>query len=182
MPKVDDQYQELVQKYEALAQENQMLKDIIENIHESVFVIDQKRKITLYNRETERIEGMNKEDVLGKYEDEVYPDYIWSDDVTNRVIKAGKPIVEQSYKYTLPGGRKINIIYSTFPFHYQGRLAAIYTIARNVNQIGEFIAHTLEMQKKFIKEDSRHNGTTYLLDDIIGVSEKHYQKIGRAHV
>ncbi len=180
MLNIADQLRELENKYASLEQENQLLKDIIEKIHESVFVVDEKSTVTLYNRETERIEGMNKKDVLGKAENEVYPDYAWSEDVTNRVIKTGKPIIEQPYKYSLPGGRKVDIIFSTFPFYYQGKLAAIYTIARNMNQIGEFIAYTLEMQKKSIKDDHHHhhhNGATYLLDDIVGASVKHRETV-----
>jgi arginine utilization regulatory protein len=174
----DNKLQGVELEYEALDCENQLLKNIIENIHESVFVINEKSIITLYNHETERIEGMKKEDVIGNNENEVYPNYVWSDEVTNKIKKTGKPIIEQPYKYTLPDGRNVDIIFSTFPFYYHGQIAAIYTIARNINQISEFIAYTLEIQKKSIKID--HTNAAYLLDDIIGISSKHRETIASA--
>jgi arginine utilization regulatory protein len=42
-----------------------------------------------------------------------------------------------------------------------------------MKQIGDFIALTFEMQKKFIKEENNHQiGARFLLDDIIGISHK----------
>lgn len=156
----------------ALQKENQLLKSIIDHMHESVFCINEASEIILYNCETEKIEGMKREDVLGKKEDAVYPDYSWSRDVTKKILSTGRPLIEQPYRYKLPNGRTADIIFSTFPFYDQGQLAAIYTIARNLNQINDFITITMEMQKKLLREENNHQDRArYLLEDIIGDSE-----------
>lgn len=171
----DSEIDMLKQKIKTLERENQLLKDIIDNIHESVFVTDEADKVIIYNHETEKIEGMKREDVLGKTELEVYtsPEYFFYKEVVCKVKKTGKPVIEQPYQYALPNGRKINMIFSTFPFAHEGKIAAVYTIARNMNQIADFLATTLEMQKKFMKEEKSHLvGAKYFLEDIVGDNHK----------
>jgi arginine utilization regulatory protein len=63
------------------------------------------------------------------------------------------------------------MIYSAFPFYYKKRINAVYVIFHNINQISNFIAISLEMQKKLIKEANEPSlGAMFLLDDIIGNS------------
>ncbi|MEL7563307.1 MAG: sigma 54-interacting transcriptional regulator [Dehalobacterium sp.] len=166
---------ESIDKIEELKMENQLLRTIIDSIHEGVFVTNKKGQIILFNREVEKTEGMKREEVLGRTEEDVYsfsPEYYFHEAVTNKVMKTEKPIIEQYYKYNLPDGRKTNILFSTYPFKYKGHVAAVYTVGRNVEQIGDFIAKTLEMQKKIMREDKPQNlGAKYLLEDIIGNSE-----------
>jgi len=166
--------EELDQENKELKKENQLLKTIIDAIHESIFVVNEKDEIILYNSEAEKMEGLRRENILGKKEDEVYAQpYLFSEEVTKKVLKTGKPIIEQPYWYYLHDGRKINMIFSAFPFYYNGKISAVYVLFRNMNQIGDFIAATLEMQKKFIREESsQHNRAMYLLDDVIGISKK----------
>ncbi len=158
----------------ALEIENQLLRAIIDNIHEAVCVTNERDEIIVYNRESERIDGLSRKDVLGKKEHEVYgsSDYLFAEEVTNKVRETGKAVIEQLYHYSLPDGKKVSIIFSSFPFYYNNQLTAIYNIFRNMNQISEFIAITLEIQKKLLrKENNTLIGARYLLDDIIGVSD-----------
>lgn len=168
--------EELKQENKALEWENQLLKTIMDCIHEGVFVTNANGEIILYNRVVEKTEGMKREEVLGRREEDVYSfssEYFFHETVTNKVRKTGKSVVEQHYEYSLPDGRKTSILFSTFPFYYKGQISAVYTVGRNVNQIGEFIAKTLEMQKKlFREENNQSHRAKYLLEDIIGISEK----------
>jgi arginine utilization regulatory protein len=142
-------------------------------MHEAVCVTDEDDKIIIYNSEAEKIDGYKRENVIGKKEEEVYdsPDYLFSHKVTYKVKRTGKSIIEQPSEYPLSRDRNIKILYSSYPFYYKGRLSAVYNIYRNIDQIGEFIATTLEMQKKFMKEqNSNQIRARYFLDDIIGES------------
>ena len=164
--------EELEQKNEELLKENELLKTIIDSIHESVYVVNENDEIILYNSESEKMEGLNRKDLLGQKEDDVFAQpYYFSDEVTKRILRTEKAMIEQPYWYYLNDGRKTNMIYSAFPFFYRGQIAAVYVIFRNMNQISDFIAITLEMQKKFNKEENNPLiGAMFLLDDIIGNS------------
>jgi arginine utilization regulatory protein len=153
LERLDNKIKKLEQENEALKKEIQLLRAIIDAVHECVFVVNEKIEIILYNTQAEKTEGLKREDILGKKEDNVYPEsYCFSDEVTKRVLETGRPIIEQSYKYDLNDGRKINIVFSAFPFYYKDKIAAVYVIFRNMDQLSEFIAITIEMQKKFIRE------------------------------
>ncbi|MEL7563267.1 MAG: sigma 54-interacting transcriptional regulator [Dehalobacterium sp.] len=164
------------EKLESLERENQLLREIIDNVHEGVYVTNEKGEIILYNREVEKGEGMKREDVLNRKENEIYSfisENMFHEAITEKVKKNGKPIIEQHYKFNLADGRKMNMILSTFPFYFGDNLSAIYTIGRDVKQIGEFIARTLEIEKKAILEEySQGGGARYFFEDIIGISDK----------
>ncbi|EHQ87833.1 sigma-54 interaction domain-containing protein [Desulfosporosinus youngiae] len=171
---VDIMIEELQKENEELKKENELLKTVIDRIHESVYVVNEKDEIILYNTESEKMEGLDRKDLLGRKEEDVFAQpYYFSEEVTKKILKTGKPLIDQPYWYNLNDGRKTNMIFSAYPFYYKGQITAVYVIFRNMNQIGDFIAITLEMQKKFIKEElSHHDGAMYLLDDIIGINSK----------
>ena len=170
----DVMIEKLQKENEELKKENELLKTVIDGIHEAVYIVNQKDEIILYNTESEKMEGLDRKDLLGKKEEDVFAQpYYFSEEVTKKILKTGKPLINQPYWYNLNDGRKTNMIFSAYPFYYKGQITAVYVIFRNMNQLSDFIAITLEMQKKFMKEElSRQNGAMYLLDDIISINGK----------
>ncbi len=59
-----------------IEEENQLLKNIIDNIHEAVYVVNKNGKIILYNRESEKMENLDRKEVLGKTEKEAFSNLI----------------------------------------------------------------------------------------------------------
>ncbi|MCR6544348.1 sigma 54-interacting transcriptional regulator [Dehalobacterium formicoaceticum] len=169
-----------------LERENQLLKTILDSIHEGVYATDEKGKIILYNREVEKTEGLKRSDVLGKKETDVYS-YISENNfyeaVTEKVMKTVKPLIEHHYKYYLPNGKRNDILINAFPFFYQEKLAGVYTVGRDVKTIGEFISNTLVMQRKLTMEENNPanvKGARYLLDHIIGDSKEMKETVALA--
>lgn len=165
---------------ELLEKENQLLREIIDRIHEPVSVSTKEGVIVLYNSESEKSEGMKRENVLGKHERDIYPDTNgkgFFDQVTKKVIETGRPLIEHHCKYRLDNERLIEIFIDSYPFFYQGNLEAVYNIGPNVKQGNVFVSRSLELQRKVNRENNTktaiyHNGTYYSLQDIVGRSEK----------
>ncbi|MCR6544533.1 sigma-54 interaction domain-containing protein [Dehalobacterium formicoaceticum] len=172
MPLTGHSKAEIADQPDMLEEENLLFRKIIDSIHEAVYVVHKDGKITLYNRESERMENLDRKEVLGKTEKEAFfQPYYFADEVTKKVFNTGKPILEQPYWYYLTNGRKTNMIYSAFPFFYRGEVTSVYVIFRNMNQMSDFIANTMELQKKFTKETNYYRkDALYLLDDIVGKS------------
>ncbi|MCO1604365.1 sigma-54 interaction domain-containing protein [Desulfosporosinus nitroreducens] len=172
--KVYFKIEELQKENENLKKENELLRTVIDSVHESVYVVNEIDEIILYNTESEKMEGLDRKDILGKKEEDVFAQpYYFSEEVTKKILKTGKPLIEQPYWYNLNCGRKTNMIFSAYPFYYKGQIIAVYVIFRNMNQMSDFIAITLEMHKKFIKQETNHHdGAMFLLDDIIGITSK----------
>ncbi len=169
---------------QALRAENALLKDILDNIHEGIFCINQKGEIILYNRISELNEGLKKEDVLGKQEVEVYGYSDWTTQIAGKIMKSGIPLIEVPYRYVLPNGQNSNIIFSAYPFFYRGEQIAIYSVGRELNYINSFNASTLEIQRKMLNNDcnrQKKEGANYTFGDIIGDSDITQKTIAMGH-
>lgn len=153
-----------LKKIEDLEKENHLFKSIIDNVSESVFAVNKDYQVIIYNKETERLEGMRKETVLGKRENEIYPDYIWAQEVTQRILENGKPLLEQSYRLRLPNGQTFNTVYSSYPCYYNGKIFSVYTI-----------------QKRISDDSTFKSKTKFYLNDIIGDSLSMKETLALAH-
>lgn len=163
-------------RIEFLEFENALLKDVIDNVHEGIYAINENDGIILFNKVVEEMDDLRREDILGKNENDAYSMFHNHNFLSyeNRVKLNKKPVLEENFNYTLPHGKKINLIVSAFPFFYKGKLAAIYSIGRDVKQMEKFITRTLEVKKQHLFEENKdgQNRAKYFLDDIIGSSER----------
>lgn len=155
--------------------EIKLLREIIDQVHEAVYVVDAEENIMLYNDEMGKIEGFKREDVIGKPELEVYslfkgPHY--NTVVTKPIKKKKKPLLDQIYTYYFPDGRATNFMFNAYPFYDdQQCIQAIYSIGRNMNQIESFIAETIELNNLITRNEHTDKHAAFFLDDIIGKSK-----------
>lgn len=174
---------DLIKRIDELEKENSLLRQIIDRIHEGVLATDEKGRILFFNPVVAKNDSLTT-DAIGKTEREVYPDpaYDFQDIATNRVLKTGKPILEQRYSYISPAGKKIHIIYSCYPFFYKGKIAGSYEIGRDIHQINRFINETLALEKQINYENDKTKGDAYyFLENIIGDSPKMRECVELAH-
>lgn len=159
--------------YEELLMENELLYNILEHVHEGIYVIDQDENILFFNNGMEKIEGLKRSDVLGKKEVDIYGFQVghYTTVVTKPIKKSGKPMLDHIYTYRFPDGRVTSQRFDAYPFFYKGKLRAIYSIGRSMRQIEGFIASTLEMNNMDNRDKSHPNQAPYFLDDIIGKSK-----------
>lgn len=164
------------ERIESLEFENALLKEVIDHSHEGIFAINENDEIILFNKVVEEMDELNHETVLGRKENDIYSDFREYNfqSFENRVKFTKNPVMEENFNYLLPNGKRINLIVSTFPFFYKGKLAAIYSIGRDVNQIEKFVIRTLEVKKQHVLDANGNggNGAKNFLDDIIGSSPK----------
>lgn len=89
---------------EELEEENQLLREIIDKIHEPVSATSRDGKIILFNSELERSEGTKREEVLGRYEWDAYPnppENNFYQQVTKKIIETGRPLLQKNVTYQL---------------------------------------------------------------------------------
>lgn len=158
--------------YEELLLENELLRNIVEHVHEGIYVIDQNENILLVNEAMEKIEGLKREDVVGRKEIDVYgfQHGHYTTVVTKPIKKHGKPLIDQIYTYYFPDGRVISQRFDAYPFYHGNELRAIYSIGRSKQQIERFIAGTLEMNN-LVNRNKKNKKASYFLSDIIGKSK-----------
>ncbi|WP_021169915.1 Arginine utilization regulatory protein RocR [Sporomusa ovata DSM 2662] len=164
---------------EDLIRENQLLHEIIDAISEGVYAADKDGTILIYNRAFERIEVTDRHTMLGKKDTDVYSVAPLSNLQRIAVLQSKKPILEQYMTYQLYTGKKVDIVYNSYPFFENGELTAVYSINRDLPTINELLTNVVKCFGRN-KSKNRLNGTIYSLDDIIGSSPLIKQALKRA--
>lgn len=157
------------QELEALRTENELFKQILDEIIEGVYITDNQETITWLNRLAEESDDLRREDVLGKSEEEVYKNISRFHRITT---KTGRPIPRRNAHYYLPSGRRTDLLLTTKPFWENSQLKAVYTIGYDLTRLQKLTALTQEFNsKKTLRNDHRDGKARYNFKDIIGTSE-----------
>ena len=162
------------EKIERLERERTLYKAIIEEVAEGIMALDQNGTIILYNKEIAKTEELNPEEVIGKKELEIYsdPDYDFPQ-MLNKLNIRNKSILNERYFYKTPNGKEHHIIYSSYPFYYNGEYQGLFSIGRDVMQINDFIQSTLTFENQLKQKKTSsvpQNRAYYFFDNIIGSS------------
>lgn len=169
--------------YEELALENEVLRYVLDQIHEGVYVTDENGVIWEYNESVRETEGFALEDVLGHKEEEVYAhidNYTFIDDFSARVRAEKKPIEDVYYEYGLGYGKSSAVIMSVYPYIVDGEVKAVCTIGRNLNYMKDFLVETLGMRNQHQRDSRMPGAAKYFFDDIVGKSDVMKRTVARA--
>lgn len=163
---------------EELTRENRLLHEIIDAISEGVYAATKDGTILIYNRAFERIEATKRQNMLGKKDTDVY-----SLPLENlqrmAVLQSKQPLLEQYMTYHLYTGKKVDIVYNSYPFFENGEITAVYSINRDIPSISELVTKVVGCFDQY-KSKNRPNGTSFTLEDIIGVSPLMKQAVQQA--
>lgn len=173
----------LESQIKALEEENRLLRFALDQIHEGIIITDQDDYIVLYNASAEETEGLSRKDMLGKKEEDAYRfinGYNFDQLFTKKVKSCGKAMVNVYHEYSLPHGNKTAIIFDVRPYCVSGKVTAVCTIGRNINQIKDFIIDTLETNQKNNSMLKCATGAKYYFQDIIGESAPMKELITKA--
>lgn len=160
-----------------LITENGILKDIVEHISEGVQISDKNNVMVLYNRACENIEGIKRENCLGKKCAEIYRDTENTEkSSTHRfVLKSGIPVIDKYIQYDTIEGKTVNAITNTYPYYEEDKCVAVYSIIKDITKIKDIMQENIKLQKQLIghKSSSGHkNGTRFTFNDMVGEDKK----------
>ena len=134
-------------------------------LDDCVFVIDIEGKIVLYNKASEKLDGMKKEDVIGKYFHEIYKieEQISS---TLRTLKNKKAHINVYQDYVTRLGKRISSVSSSYPLMQNDNMVGVLTITKDITRHKEMLNI---FHRNDIKEAEKDEGTVkFKFDDIIG--------------
>ncbi|WP_017414634.1 sigma-54 interaction domain-containing protein [Clostridium tunisiense] len=151
-----------------------ILENLINNLKEGIHVVDSKGKTIYYNNAMATMEGLKREDVLGK---KVY-EYLKGMEGTSTLMNAlnnneeFKDVVQQ---YSNNHGKNITSINTTVPVVIGEKTVAAIEIARDMTQLKK-LNEKICMLENAIKEKENN----YTFKDIIGNSPKIRNEINKA--
>lgn len=160
-----------------LSMENGLLKAIIEHISDGVQISNESDVMVLYNNACERIEGINREECLGKKCSELYVETKNTEQksIHRIVLKSGIPVIDKYNQYNTIEGTTVNVITSTYPHYENGEPVAVYSIIKDITKLKEITQKNIYLQKQLVENKNSNefrNGTHFTFDYIVGEDKK----------
>ncbi len=142
-----------------------LLESLIDNLKEGIHIVDAEGKTIYYNEAMGAIEGVSKEDVMGK-EIQEYLKGLEEKSTIVHCLKSGKLCKDSVQNYSNNKGKVITSINSTIPVKENGKIKAVIEIARDMTQIKKLNETICTLESK--NKSERHY---YIFKDIVGSSK-----------
>ncbi|MFO7998838.1 MAG: PAS domain S-box protein, partial [Bacteroidales bacterium] len=173
---------------EDLVRERILLRTVIDNIPDTVYVKDRHFRKTLANKAELEILGKTEAEVIGKTDRDLYPsgeaEAFEADDL--RVIEKGETLLNREEKIIGPDGTATWILTSKTPLRGEdGRIVGLVGIGRNINERVEAMAQ-IEKTKEAAEAANRAKSEFLAnmsheirtpMNAILGFSEALYHRI-----
>ncbi|KYH35989.1 arginine utilization regulatory protein RocR [Clostridium tepidiprofundi DSM 19306] len=148
---------------------------LIDNLEEGIHIVDSEGKTIYYNETMARMEGQNKENIIGKkiYE---YLDGVEEESSTlMNALKSNQKIVDVLQHYSNHYKKDIVTINTTIPVNIDGNTIAALEIARDMTQLKELNERICKLEER-----STSKKRNYKFSDIIGNSKVIRKAINKA--
>ncbi|MGI6686489.1 MAG: sigma-54 interaction domain-containing protein [Bacillota bacterium] len=152
-----------------------LLESMLKYLDEGVLVVDCHANITFFNEPATNIAGIDLEGAIGKNILEIFPDLTPETSTFYHVLKTRKPLIEHVQTYTNYKNKRVTTVTSTIPLIEQGQLIGALEIYRSVDLVKKLSDKIISLQNELfsmhrLQKDLKGNGTSYTIDDIIGIS------------
>lgn len=159
---------------------NNLVQNILREIDEGIHIVDKDGNTVLYNSAMESIEGLNKEDVIGKHILEVFADWTPENSTLLIAIKEKRIVKRKMQSYFNFSGQKITTENITYPiFGVDDSILGAVEIAKNFTNVEKMSNQILSLRKKLVKTASEVESESkhYRFEDIIGNNKNFLQAI-----
>lgn len=162
---------------EELRKKVQIYETILNTIHEGVLITDPYGFVVFYNEEIAVLEGLNRDDVIGKHLSEIYSQ---APDTSEHLLvsQTSKPMEETYQRYFTREGLEVHLVATTIPVLQNGELLAVYSVCREVTHLKEMLLRTMQLQdiqadslEKVKKQGTRSPKASFTYSDIISKSK-----------
>ena len=143
-------------------------------VDEVIHVVDKNGVTVFYNRAAAQLDFLDPSEVIGKHILDVYPSLNPETSTLLRVLKTGKPILNQQQTYVTKKGGVVTIVSSTFPLIADGEVVGAVDVSKNVTRIKELSQKLIDLQLELSQRRGRAPSTgvehsaMYTFADIVG--------------
>lgn len=151
-----------------------ILQNILQHSNIGVHVIDKNRKTVIYNDIMAKLEGIEKEAVLGKDLLDVFPSLTEKTSTLVKSMNNNITIKNSTQTYLNYKGQSITSINTTMPIYCNGKLHGAMELANDITNLRKLSDQLLELQDRLSIDKNNYNShiRSYEFDDIIGNNEK----------
>jgi len=153
-----------------------LMQNILHHANIGIHVIDKERKTVIYNDVMAKLEGLKREQVLGKDILDIFPSLNEETSTLIRVLHTGESILNSTQTYLNFKGQRITTINSTIPLYNDDEIIGALEISNNITHLKNLSDQLIELQNelKFQESPSKNSKNKirkYNFQDIIGISE-----------
>lgn len=146
---------------------------IFDKLDDGLMMSDKSGRIILYNPAQEKLEGLVRENCIGKYLWDVYQYEAPEMSEHRQVFKSQKPIINEYKSHVKNGQSEKYLSYSTYPVILDDQTLSVFSVSKNESKLLELLSETLELKRKLKSKNVTKtfiNGTFYTFDNIKGNS------------
>lgn len=151
-----------------------ILENLINNLKEGIHVVDSKGKTIYYNKSMATMEGLKREEVLGKKVYEYLKEMEGTSTLMN-ALKNGEEFKDVVQQYSNNHGKNITSINTTIPVIIGDKTVAAIEIARDMTQLKKLNEKICMLENAMKEKESN-----YTFKDIIGNSSKIRNEVNKA--
>jgi len=158
-----------------------ILETIIENIDAGIHVVDSEGKTIFYNSLMGELEGLDKEEVMGKRITEIFPSLDENSSTLLTVLRTRSPIYNKNQSYLNIHGKQINTVNSTIPFRISPDKYGAIEIAKDITHVKELYHKVHILQGALASKDSQKESIKgHTFKSIIGEDDNFLNTISLA--
>ncbi|WDV46028.1 sigma 54-interacting transcriptional regulator [Clostridiaceae bacterium M8S5] len=127
--------------------------EILDYIDEGVHIIDNRGNSVYYNKAAQRLDRINKNDVMNKHLLDIYPSLSDETSTLLKVINTRKPVFNVEQTFINYKGDKITTINSSIPIVAGNKLKGAIEISKDITQVRELSEKIIDLQSELLKND-----------------------------
>lgn len=157
-------------KYELMIK---AIEAILHEIEEGVHIVDKDGVTLVYNNSMEKIEGLEKEQVVGKHLLDVFPNWTKENSTLLTALENEKSIVKDHQTYLNLKGKKIRTSNTTYPVYSGESLIGAVEIAKDLTEVSNMSDEIMALRQQLIKPKKKSGSEKqfYSFDSIVGREE-----------
>lgn len=136
-----------------------MLHGILNSIDEAIHVVNDKGMTIYYNHVAAKHDGLEVNEVLGKYLLEVFPSLTTETSTLLKVIETAQPIYNQHQTYMNNKGQLIDTVNTTIPIIVDRKLVGAVEIAKDITKVRELSEKLLDLEARYQQKNSKKRET-----------------------
>lgn len=150
-----------------------LLAKILNSMDDAIMVCDAKGCLNFYNDANQRMDGLLRDQVLGKHVTNIYM-MTENQSLLLKAMKDRKPILNQYQNYQTFTGRNLNIVCSTYPLIENNVVIGAVSVMKDQSQVTELYNKVIDLQEVLFEKNKKTspkrpvNQTRYSFIDIIG--------------
>ena len=124
-----------------------VLEAILSSIDESIHVIDTEGKTIYYNEAAARLDGLTKEEVIGRHLLQSFPSLSHKDSTLLRVIRDGQAIINKNQTYITAHGKRRETVNTTLPIFVEDRQIGAIEVAKDYTKLKLLSERLLDLEQ-----------------------------------